>query len=46
MDYPRASSLECGHHLIYGLGWPGLFEWIHQFGRLEPQYSKCGPGLV
>jgi hypothetical protein len=46
MDYPRASSLECGRHLIYGLGWPGLLEWIHQFGRLEPQYSKCGPGLV
>lgn len=42
----RASSLECRHRLVNGLGWPGLFEWIHQFGRLGPQHSKCGPGLV
>ena len=40
------SSLECGHHVIYGLGWPGLFKRIHQFGRLEQQHGKCGPGLV
>ena len=46
IDYSRASSLECGHHLVYGLGWPGLFERIHQFGHLEQQHSKCGPDLV
>jgi hypothetical protein len=48
IDCSRVSlfSLECGHHVIYGLGWPGLFKRIHQFGRLEQQHGKCGPGLV
>lgn len=40
------SSLECGHHLVHGLGWPWLFESVHQFRHLEPQHGKCGPSLV
>lgn len=46
IDYSRASSSECWHCFVYGLGWPGLFECLHQLGRLERQCGKCGPGLV
>ena len=35
IDYSRASSLECWHHIVHGLGWPGLFECLRQLDRLE-----------
>ena len=41
-----SSSVECRHFLVYGLGWPGLFECFHQLGRLEPLCRKCRPRLV
>jgi hypothetical protein len=41
-----SSSVECRHFLVYGLGWPGLFECFHQLGRLEPLRRKCRPRLV
>jgi hypothetical protein len=46
IEYSPASSSECWHYLVYGLGWPRLFEYLHQLGRLERHSGERGPGLV